>query len=126
MLLLPGQDHVVTHVFTRNNITFFKIGNESFCTSAGHIYHVSSPMYDSAPLKMFAAQAHDQSAIDRHQEMINQVEADDNDWQKRKRQVYRKVFTAACEIMVEHGEEAMEKYIEDHFEIYPEDKARLL
>lgn len=118
-LLKPGEQHVVSHVFVRNHITFFKLHNESFCTAAGHIYHQSSGMFDSPPLKIWAEEAHTNHGQERHAQEIDEINKQLDLWMKHKRQVYRMVLVKACEMLIHDGEEEMMKLIDYAFDITP-------
>jgi hypothetical protein len=118
-LLQPNDTYVISHVFVRNHITFFKLRNESFCTAAGHVYHQSSTMFDSPPLKIWAHEAHTNDGQERHANEIQEINKQLDLWMKHKRQVYRMLLVKACEMMVQNGEEEMEKFIEFSFDITP-------
>lgn len=58
LLQQPGA-HKITHVFTREHVTFFKVDGESFCTAAGQVHHHTSPHFDGAIIRIQAAEEHD-------------------------------------------------------------------
>lgn len=123
-LLHKDINNEITHIFVRNHITYFKLHGESFCTAAGHVYHQSSPMFDSPPLRAWAEEAHTEHGKTRHQEMMESVEEETDLWMKHKQQIYKKIFIEACKVMVEEGDAAMENYIDLHFDIQPDQLAR--
>ncbi len=126
-LLATNQPpHEISHIFVRNNITFFKIHNESFCCAASHVHHNSSPMFDSIPLKIFARNAHEPEAIANHKEMVEQVNSDLDLWYKHKEQLYATLFPTAVKIFADHGIEKMIEFIDHHFYLEPEHGAKTI
>jgi hypothetical protein len=118
--------HEITHVFTRNNITFFKLHGESFCCAASHIYHNSSAMFDSAPLKVFAANAHVPENIEENKQMMEDINRQLDLWEKYKAQLYATILPKAVQLFADHGIDRMIDFIDSHFDLAPEKGAHLM
>ncbi len=120
-LLQANPSQSITNVFVRENLTFFKVGNESFCTAAGKIYHSSNPMFDHPVTKIWAREHVTEEGKAEHKEMIDQINTQLDLWMKHRKSCYKIVFMLALDAMVQHDEDTMMEVADEYFSITPED-----
>lgn len=126
LLLQQEGEHKISNIFTRERITFFKIGTESYCTAAGRVVHQSSPMFDSIPLKIFAYHAHDDLQKQKDEVIAEQEQYDSELWSRHGDAVLSALLVKACEIFVDKGPAEMVEYLEHYLTIIPDDAAKLM
>ncbi len=118
-LLHDQREVTITNIFFRHHLAFFRIGDESFCTGAGHIHHQSSPMFDHPVLRIQAKNEHDPEAVKQQERTRATAEYEVALWEKHRRRIYKTLIDQGAAVLREHGEEALEQFMDHHLDIIP-------
>lgn len=123
-ILRSGAELKISDIYEKDDITYFKINGYQFQTYDNKIQHEGSPMYDHPLTKIWAHDHNDPEGIERHDQMMDNVNKELELWYKHRLTVLKVCLCISTQILVAKGDKAFLDYLDKHFMITAEDEAR--